>query len=246
MRGAVALAASVAPPDSGDVVISTATASSRKRPPEELVMSPAAHSVTYSSISTAATSGIATLFSSGTNVNMCSSFQGREFKQMRLTSVKVDPDAHKKLDIALSMLSHCLGHKFKLAKDPLMCRVIEVARTLPPGRYTPPDENRVAGELLDAVYDACMDENLDRLVDEADTFGLRRMVTWQLLGNMLVQIFLLLVSITPFPSKISLIAPNSASRGKPRTPNTLPGSSFHTVVLWSKGQRKVTAGEHPE
>ena len=153
-------------------MISTATASSRKRPPKELGMSPAAHSVANSSISTAATSGIATLFSSGNNVNMNSSFRGRESKQMRLTSVKVDPDAPKKLDIALSMLSHCLGHEFKLAKDPLMCRVIEVARTLPPGRYTPPDKNRVAGELLDAVYDASMDENLDRLVDEADTFGL--------------------------------------------------------------------------
>ena len=159
-------------PQADPDIISVATASGgRKRPPEELID----RSPCDSTLSTAtSSSGFAPMFSSGSNVNMSGSIRGRfkEQKQIHLSSNPIDLKAPVKLDIALCNLVHCRGLDFNLPEDPLVARIIEIARTLPMGKYTPPGRNRVGGDILDTTSNTAMKENLDKVVDEGDVFGI--------------------------------------------------------------------------
>ena len=92
-------------------------------------------------------------------------------KQMVLTGNSVDYNAPIKMDTALAVLTHSLGLSFEFASDPLMLRVLEVARTLPP-TYAPPSGYRIGGPLLDKVHNHAYAENLLSLTNQASKFGL--------------------------------------------------------------------------
>ena len=126
-----------------------------------------------SSLSTTASSGLAPIFTTGSNVNTIYLIRrgAKEQKQMYLCSNPIDPEAPKKLDVALANMVHSKGLDFNLPQDALMKRVLDIARTCP-DKYTPPDRNRIVNDLLDHMYDTAMNENLDKAVDEGDEFGL--------------------------------------------------------------------------
>ena len=90
---------------------------------------------------------------------------------MVLTGNTVDDNAPIKMDTALAVLTHSRGLSFDFASDPLMLRVLEVARTLPP-TYAPPSGYRIGGPLLDKVHDHAYAENLLSLTNQASKFGL--------------------------------------------------------------------------
>jgi len=151
-----------------DQLISVSTATpSRKRPPE------GDPSACGSSLSTTSTSGLASVFTIGSNnpsKDFVKGLSRSPQKQMRLCSNAIDPQAPEKMDVALATLVHSKGLSFNLPEDPLFANVISIARTLGE-RYKPPGKDKVAGVLLNEIHNTENTENLDTIVDEARIYG---------------------------------------------------------------------------
>ena len=91
--------------------------------------------------------------------------------QLLLTGNSVDENALTKMDTALVVLTHSLGFSFEFPSNPLMVRVLEVARILPPA-YVPPSAFKIGGQLPDKVYSHANADNLLSLLNQASKIGL--------------------------------------------------------------------------
>lgn len=75
------------------------------------------------------------------------------------------------LDAAIAQLVYCKGLPFSFAECPYFQRVLQVARSAPRG-YKPPKRKALVGEMLDIAYITQLDRDLEKLVVDADIFGL--------------------------------------------------------------------------
>ncbi len=90
---------------------------------------------------------------------------------MKLYGNSVEPNAPKKIDVAIAdfLHSHCLH--FSLAEDTKLLKIIHVARTLGLN-YKPPCRQDIGGKYLDALYATNWNEQMQTLLSKARIFGI--------------------------------------------------------------------------
>ena len=75
------------------------------------------------------------------------------------------------LDSAIAQLVYCKGLPFSFAECPYFKRMLEVARCAPRG-YKPPKKDILGGEMLDLAYKTQLARDIDKLLVDADIYGL--------------------------------------------------------------------------
>jgi hypothetical protein len=92
-------------------------------------------------------------------------------QQMRLIGTKHDPHATEWMDIAIADFIFSSGLPMSLVECTKFHKLIQSARHIPP-KYTPPYRKKMAGPLLDDVYQSTYDEQMRFLLKESKAFGI--------------------------------------------------------------------------
>jgi len=82
-----------------------------------------------------------------------------------------NPEAELHLSRAIADMIHSLGLSFSFASEFKFRNVLRLAKTVP-SKYSPPSRNQVAGVLLDQNYMSYCNELEEKLMIEAEVFGL--------------------------------------------------------------------------
>jgi hypothetical protein len=91
-------------------------------------------------------------------------------QQMMLIGTKYDPHATEWMDIAIADFILSNGLPISLVECAKFNKLIQSARHIPP-KYTPPYRIKMAGPLLDNVYQSTYDEQMRSLLKESNVFG---------------------------------------------------------------------------
>jgi hypothetical protein len=92
-------------------------------------------------------------------------------KQMMLIGTKHDPHATEWMDIAIAEFIFNNGLPISLVECAKFNKLIQSARHIPP-KYTPPYRKKMAGPLLDNIYQSTYDEQMRLLLKESQVFGI--------------------------------------------------------------------------
>ena len=95
----------------------------------------------------------------------------KKYRQAKMWSLPSDPAACLEMDVAIADFVLSRNYDFALVEDEKFRRIIDIARKLPPG-YKPPTARRVGGELLCKLYDVNWQQETNRLLKDARTYGL--------------------------------------------------------------------------
>ncbi len=96
-------------------------------------------------------------------------------QQMRLIGTKHDPHATERMDIAIADFIFSNGLPMSLVECTNFHRLIQSARHIPP-KYTPPYRKKMAGPLLDNIYQSTYDEQMRSLLKESKSLVLHCLV----------------------------------------------------------------------
>ena len=97
--------------------------------------------------------------------------QPKKLRQTKMWTLPSDPAATLEMDVAVADFVLSRGYDFALVNDEKFKTMIDVARRVPPN-YKPPTVARVGGELLNKLYDVNWNNETDRLLKDARTFGI--------------------------------------------------------------------------
>jgi hypothetical protein len=92
-------------------------------------------------------------------------------KQMTLIGTKHDPHATERMDIAIADFIFSNGLPISLVQCTKFHKLIQSARHIAP-KYTPPYRKKMAGPLLDDIYQSTYDEQMRSLLKEFKVFGI--------------------------------------------------------------------------
>ncbi len=92
-------------------------------------------------------------------------------QQMMLIGTKHDPHATEHMDIAIADFIFKNGLQISLVECAKFNKLIQSARHIPP-KYTPPYRKKMAGPLLDNIYQSTHDEQMRSLLRESKVFGI--------------------------------------------------------------------------
>jgi len=92
--------------------------------------------------------------------------------QLTIQASFSNPSEESKLTVAIADLIHSHGLPFTIADDPKFRKILFHAKSVDLLNYVLPNQNQVAGELLDLNHAQYMDRNTDELLQECDAFGL--------------------------------------------------------------------------
>jgi hypothetical protein len=92
-------------------------------------------------------------------------------QQMMLIGTKHDPHATERMDIAIADFIFSNGLPISLVECAKFHKLIQSARHIPP-KYTPPYRKKMAGPLLDDIYQSTYDEQMRSLLKESKVFGI--------------------------------------------------------------------------
>ena len=92
-------------------------------------------------------------------------------QQMTLIGTKHDPHATERMDIAIADFIFSNGLPISLVECAKFCKLIQSARHIPP-KYSPPYRKKLAGPLLDDIYQSTYDEQMRSLLKESKVFGI--------------------------------------------------------------------------
>ncbi len=90
-------------------------------------------------------------------------------QQMTLIGTKHDPPATEWMDIAIADFFFSNGLPMSLVECGKFHKLIQSARHIPP-KYTPPYREKMAGPLLDDIYQSTYDEQMRSLLKESKVF----------------------------------------------------------------------------
>jgi hypothetical protein len=92
-------------------------------------------------------------------------------QQMTLIGTKHDPHATEQMDIAIADFIFSNRLPISLVECAKFNKIIQSARCIPP-KYTPPYRKKMAGPLLDNIYQSTYDEQMRSLLKESKVFGI--------------------------------------------------------------------------
>ncbi len=92
-------------------------------------------------------------------------------QQMTLIGTKHDPHATERMDIAIDDFIFSNGLPISLVECAKFNKLIQSARHIPP-KYTPSYRKKMAGLLLDDIYQSTYDEQMRSLLKESKVFDL--------------------------------------------------------------------------
>jgi hypothetical protein len=92
-------------------------------------------------------------------------------QQMTLIGTKHDPHATERMDIAIADLIFSNGLPISLVECAKFNKLIQSARKIPP-KYTPPYRKKMAGLLLEDIYQSTYDKQMRSLLKESKVFGI--------------------------------------------------------------------------
>jgi hypothetical protein len=92
-------------------------------------------------------------------------------QKMMLIGTKHDPHATEQMDIAIADFIFSNGLLISLVERAKLHRLIQSARHIPP-KYTPPYRKKMAGPLLEDIYQSTYDEQMRSLLKESKVFGI--------------------------------------------------------------------------
>jgi hypothetical protein len=117
--------------------------------------------------------GLSTLSSHGppSSSFACSGTKIKAKRQIKIFQGAADPVATMEMDFAIADMIHSNLLPFSFSTNPKFKRVLEIARRLP-RNYSPPNRNRIGGELLEHLYLANWKRESDTLLLEARCFGI--------------------------------------------------------------------------
>jgi hypothetical protein len=92
-------------------------------------------------------------------------------QQMMLIGTKHDPHATERMDIAILDFIFSNGLPISLVECAKFCKLIQSARHIPP-KYSPPYREKMAGSLLDNIFQSTYDEQMSSLLKESKVFGI--------------------------------------------------------------------------
>jgi hypothetical protein len=92
-------------------------------------------------------------------------------QQMTLIGTKHDPHATERMDIAIADFIFSNGLPISLVECAKFNKLIQSSRHIPP-KYTPPYRKKMAGPLLDKIYQSTYDEQIRSLLKESKVFGI--------------------------------------------------------------------------
>ncbi len=111
-------------------------------------------------------------------------------QQMTLIGTKHDPHATEWMDIAIADFIFSNGLLISLVKCAKFNKLIQSARHIPP-KYTPPHRKKIAGLLLDDIYQSTYDEQMRSLLKEStEVFGIALFGNGATILKVLMMIFL--------------------------------------------------------
>ncbi len=90
---------------------------------------------------------------------------------MTLIGTKHDPHATEQTDIAVADFIFSSGLPISLVECAKFHKLIQSARHIPP-KYGPPYRKKLAGPLLDNIYQSTYDEQMRSLLKESKVFGI--------------------------------------------------------------------------
>jgi hypothetical protein len=92
-------------------------------------------------------------------------------QQMRLIGTKHDPHATEQMDIAIADCIFSNGLPISVVECAKFQKLIQSARHITP-KYTPLYRKKMAGQLLDDIYQSTYDEQMRSLLKESKVFGI--------------------------------------------------------------------------
>jgi hypothetical protein len=92
-------------------------------------------------------------------------------QQMLLIETKHDPHATERMDIAIADFIFSNRLPMSLVECAKFHKLIQSARHIPP-KYTPLYREKMAGPLLDDIYQSTYDEQMRSLLKESKVFGI--------------------------------------------------------------------------
>jgi hypothetical protein len=92
-------------------------------------------------------------------------------QQMMLIGTNHDPHATERMDIAIADFIFSNGLPMSLVECAKFHKLIQSARHIPP-KYTPPYRKKMAGPLLDNIYQSTYDEQMRSLLKDSKVFGI--------------------------------------------------------------------------
>jgi hypothetical protein len=92
-------------------------------------------------------------------------------QQMMLIGTKHDQHATERMDIAIADFIFSKGLPISLVECAKFNKLIQSVRHIPP-KYTPPYRKKMAGPLLDKIYQSTYDEQMRSLLKESKVFGI--------------------------------------------------------------------------
>ena len=92
-------------------------------------------------------------------------------QQMMLIGTKHDPHATERMDIAIADFIFSNGLPISLVECAKFHKLIQSVRHIPP-KYTPPYRKKMAGPLLDNIYQSTYDEQMRSLLKGSKVFGI--------------------------------------------------------------------------
>jgi hypothetical protein len=92
-------------------------------------------------------------------------------QQMTLIGTNYDPHATERMDIAIADFIFSNGLPISLVECAKFKKLIKSARHIPP-KYSPPYKKKLAGPLLDNIYQSTYDEQMRSLLKESKVFSI--------------------------------------------------------------------------
>jgi hypothetical protein len=92
-------------------------------------------------------------------------------QQMMLIGTKHDPHATEQMDIAIADFIFSNELPISLVECAKFNKLIQSTRHIPP-KFTPPYRKKMAGPLLDDIYQSTYDEQMRSLLNESKVFGI--------------------------------------------------------------------------
>jgi hypothetical protein len=92
-------------------------------------------------------------------------------QQMMLIGTKHDPHATDRMDIAIAGFIFSTRLPIRLVECAKFNKLIQSARHIPP-KYTPPYRKKMAGLLLEDIYQSTYNEQMRSLLKESKVFGI--------------------------------------------------------------------------
>jgi hypothetical protein len=92
-------------------------------------------------------------------------------QQMTLIRTKHDPHITERMDIVIADFVFSNGLPIRLVECAKFNKLIQSARHIPQ-KYTPPYRKKMAGTLLDNIYQSAYNEQMRSLLKESKVFGI--------------------------------------------------------------------------